>query len=128
MIAEEAGTVLAGCRVLLVEDEYYIADDIARALRSVGAEVVGPFPTCDEALKAIAFDTRLDGAVLDINLRGEMAFPVVDALRARRIPVVFSTGYHETSVPPDYQDVPRWEKPFDPNRLVHSMPKLLRAA
>ena len=121
-----ADTGLARYRVLLVEDEYYIADDMARALTKLGAEVVGPIPTRDKALEVIASGTRLDAAVLDINLQGQMAYLIVDALQARGIPVVFATGYSENTVPQGYQHIPRWEKPFEPNRLAKALPALIR--
>lgn len=115
---------LSGRRVLVVEDEYFIADDIVRALRRLGAEVVGPFACCEQALDAFASEGRIDAAVLDINLRGDAVYPVADALRGRGVPFVFATGYDEASVPLRYRDVPRWEKPFDPRALVQALTAL----
>ena len=116
---------LANRRVLVVEDEYFIADDMARALKKLGAEVVGPVPTKDKALALVSSDQRIDAAVLDINLKGETVFPVADALRQQGVPFVFATGYDQGNVPPDYHAVPRWEKPFDPQELVKALPSLL---
>jgi CheY-like chemotaxis protein len=118
---------LAGRRVLVVEDEYFVADDIARALREIGADVVGPFPSREDALQAVGAQP-IDTAVLDINLQGEAVYPVADALRSAGIPFVFATGYDESSLPPSYRDVPRWEKPFDPGALAKALPDLVRAA
>jgi len=117
---------LATRRVLIAEDEYFIACDIASALHALGAEVVGPVPSRDEVQAILATGERLDAAVLDINLNGEMVFPVMEALTARGIPVVFATGYDQASVPAQYQDVPRWQKPFDPQALVQALPDLVR--
>ena len=75
---------LAGRRVLLVEDEYFIADDAARVFKTGGAEVIGPVASVHGALALLADTPGLDGAVLDVNLQGEMAFPLADALVARR--------------------------------------------
>jgi len=116
---------LANRRVLVVEDEYFIADDMAKALRKLGAEVLGPVPTSGKALTLLSSDQRIDAAVLDINLRGETVFPVADALKERGVPFVFATGYDQSSVPSAYSGVPRWEKPFDPHELVKSLPGLL---
>jgi len=110
--------------VLVVEDEYFIADDMARALQKLGAEVVGPVPTRDKAL-ALVEAGRVNAAVLDINLKGQTVFPVADALRERGVPFVFATGYDETAVPPAYKDVPRWEKPFDPEALAKMLPSVV---
>lgn len=115
---------LAARRVLVVEDEYFIADDMAKALAQIGAEVVGPVPTRDQALALLSQEGAFDAAVLDINLRGEVVYPVADALRARGIPFVFATGYDESTVPSVYEDVPRWEKPFDPAQLARALPRI----
>jgi CheY-like chemotaxis protein len=114
-------TVLSGRRVLVVEDEFFLADDMAHALRALGAEVSGPVPTSDQALALLAAEP-IDAAVLDMNLKGRMVFPVADALRERGIPFVFATGYDQSAVPAAYQDVPRWEKPFDPHKLSRALP------
>jgi CheY-like chemotaxis protein len=105
-------------RILVVEDEYLLADDMAQVLANMGANIVGPVPTKDRALALILSGEPLDAAVLDINLRGETVFPVADALTARAIPFVFATGYAQTSIPAAYQAVPRWEKPFNPDELA----------
>jgi DNA-binding response OmpR family regulator len=125
MASSAAGASLAGRRVLVVEDEYLLADDMAQALRKLGAEVVGPVPTTDKAL-ALLDSEPIDGAVLDINLRGQMAFPVADVLRERGVPFVFATGYDQATVPSAYDGVPRWEKPFNTQDLVRALPGIVR--
>jgi CheY-like chemotaxis protein len=60
---------LANRRVLVVEDEYFVAQQIARAFRELGAQVLGPVPTSEAAI-AIAREKKVDAAVLDIHLRG----------------------------------------------------------
>jgi DNA-binding NtrC family response regulator len=116
---------LKGCRVLVIEDEYFIADGLRQALDRHGAIVIGPVATLDQALVQVQSADRIDGAVVDINLCGEMAFPVADALEARGVPFVFATGYAPAMIPPEYQHVPRWEKPFDLEALVQALPALI---
>ena len=111
-------------RVLVVEDEYFIADDIANALRKLGAEVVGPVPDRRRALARLASE-RIDLAVLDINLRGDLIYPLADALRERHVPFVFATGYDCRAIQSGYEDIPRWEKPFDHDKLARSLAPLL---
>ncbi|MGX7703662.1 response regulator [Methylobacterium sp. Gmos1] len=112
-------------RVLVVEDEYFIADDISRALIRHGAEVVGPVPTVREA-RALLDSESLDLAVLDINLRGELVYPLVAELSRRGVPMVFATGYDVTAIPADYEAIPAWSKPFDYNALADVLPGLRR--
>jgi CheY-like chemotaxis protein len=101
-------------RVLVVEDEYVIALDLASALAELGAEVIGPVPSVDQALSVIREHAgELDAAVLDINLGSETAYPVAELLRERRVPFVFATGYDGWSIPDAYGDVPRCFKPVD---------------
>ena len=90
--------------------------------------MVGPAPDPDEALALLSSNERIDLAVLDINLHGEMVHPVADALAERGVPFVFATGYDHSGVPARHQDAPRWEKPFDPNALVRALPRLARSS
>lgn len=106
-----AGPGLRGRKILVVEDEYVIADEIACALRAVGAEVVGPTATVAEALPLATGGEGLHGAVLDVNLGGERVWPVADVLLARGVPVVLATGYDREAIPPPYLRLPRREKP-----------------
>ena len=112
---------LSGRRVLLVEDDYFIVDDMVRAFRASGADVIGPVPSVEGALDLIAETAHLDGAVLDINLRGEMVYPVADALRERGVPFVFATGYDQAVIPPRYAEVTRCEKPVDPSTVAKTL-------
>jgi CheY-like chemotaxis protein len=98
-------------RILLVEDEYFIVDDLAKAFTAAGATVLGPAASVSEALRLVASSGALDGAVLDINLQGEMVFPVADALMHRGVPFVFSTGYDRVAIPSRFDGYVRCEKP-----------------
>jgi len=117
---------LSGRRVLVVEDEFFLADDLVRAITQLGAEVLGPVPTRDEALELLATAGPIDLAVLDINLEDKAVYPVADFLSEQGVPFLFATGYSQATVLPQYQHVPRWEKPFDPGTLAQALPKLLR--
>lgn len=104
---------LADRTVLVVEDEYMLAFDLARFLHRRGARVMGPVPTVAEALALLAQGPAPDFALLDVNLRGEMVFPVADRLRLGGIPFAFVTGYDADTLPGAYAEVPRMEKPVD---------------
>lgn len=104
-------------RILVVEDEYMLADDLRRELEEAGSMVLGPVARVKDALSIIEAEA-LDIAVLDINLGGELAYPVADALMAHGVPFVFATGYNEADIPSRYAAVPRCEKPVEPDAMV----------
>lgn len=112
---------LAGCRILVVEDEYYLAAEFANELSDAGATVLGPVGTIEDALELIDAEATFDGAVVDINLRGDKVFPVADRLFARDVPFVFVTGYDQSAIPARYQDVPRCEKPIDVKKVAEAI-------
>ena len=121
--ASEAGT--RPYRILVVEDEYFIADDLVQALAAVGAEVVGPLPDPAAALDLILSGTSIDIAILDINLQDRDVYPLADTLVERDIPFVFAAGYDRSAVPEAYRDVPRWEKPYNPHELARAVPGIV---
>lgn len=105
---------LSGWRILVVEDEYLIAMDLADRLADLGAEIIGPAASVAEALALLsAPETRLDGAVLDVNLRNERVYPVADALIGQGVRLVFASGYDASLTPADYAGLPRLVKPID---------------
>lgn len=107
----------AALKILVVEDEFHIAAEIANALRARAISVVGPVPSVDAAMNALA-EQRVDGAILDLNLQGQLAYPVADALAQRRIPFVIASGYDMRSMPSRYRLFPRIEKPFDADNVI----------
>lgn len=114
-------------RILIVEDEYYLAADLAEDLRTRGFEVVGPVGTLDEALAAIE-EANVDRAVLDMNLRGEMSFAVAEKLDKAGIPYLIATGYGVEALPEALRDKPRIEKPYRPERVAELLAPALNEA
>ena len=102
-----------GPHVLVVEDEAIVAAALVRGLRACGAVVIGPAASMEEAFTLIEATSRIDGALVDINLRGVLAYSVVDALLARGIRLVFTTGYEIAMIPTRYRDITVLQKPFD---------------
>lgn len=109
---------LSGCRILVVEDEYMIADDITQALVAAGAEVLGPVASAADAAELIAGGGRIDAAILDINLRDGAVFPAADTLAERNIPFAFATGYEQWSLPERFRGRPVVEKPFSASNIA----------
>lgn len=117
--------VLAGTRVLVVEDELMLTMTLERILKGAGAEPVGPATTVAEAL-FLAGSERIDAAVLDVNVADEPVFPVADMLRAQGVPFIFATGYATDSVmPARHKDVPRLPKPYRQDRLLQMLARAL---
>jgi len=111
---------LHGLRVLVVEDDYFIAIELCSALRAAGAEVLGPARDLETGLAAIDSE-HIDCGVLDVNLRGHLGFQIATGLRARGIPVIFTTGYDASMIPPELADVVRLEKPVDLTALCRAI-------
>jgi CheY-like chemotaxis protein len=122
-MADGASSTLSGRRILVVEDEYMIASDLAQSLTDLGVAVVGPAGSVADAVALVAGDPALDAAVLDVNLGTEKVFPVADALQARGVPFVFATGYDDRVLPPRYVDTPRFLKPVDTRVLAQVLSK-----
>jgi DNA-binding response OmpR family regulator len=121
---KQPGSSLADMRILIVEDEYFLADELARALEERGAHVVGPVGSLREA-EALVAQNRPDCAILDINLRGDMAFPLADRLEAEGIPFIVASGYAGAAIPERFNAAPRLEKPFSPGDVIAAIPNLM---
>ncbi|WFU44229.1 response regulator [Bradyrhizobium sp. CB82] len=116
---------LAGRRILVVEDEYFLADDIGKTLRALGADVAGPVGHIEDAVKILHDGGILDAAVLDVNIRAEMIFPIARELRTRQVPFVFTTGYDKISISSEFQDVLLLEKPIDLAAMARKLAALI---
>ena len=116
-----ANTLLTDKRILVVEDEFFLMEDLCRDLQDAGAVLVGPAPSVQQALALIETEPAINAAILDVNLGGEMAFPVAEALLRREYPFVFTTGYSDSIFSGRYPDVPRVEKPAEFRHLAKAL-------
>ena len=103
-------------RVLIAEDEFLVGFQLEEDLRSAGYSIVGPFNTLPTATQA-ARRERFDLAILDINLNGQMVYPLADELWARGIPFIFLSGYVSGDLPARFRRSPQLTKPHDPAAL-----------
>jgi DNA-binding response OmpR family regulator len=110
---------------MVVEDEFLVASLIEHMLEDAGCLVSGPFPRLAAAVNGATHE-NCDAAVLDVNLAGEQIFPVAEILSRRNIPFLFVTGYNGGSMPREYADCPRLQKPFKYLELVHALSDLVR--
>ena len=112
-------------RVLVVEDEYLLSVVLTTDLQQAGYEVLGPCATLATALEA-AQAQSFDGAILDINLRGELVYPVAEELARRGIPFLFLSGYAQLNIPEGLRSHPRLAKPAEWPVLLREVQALLR--
>ncbi|MGE0578404.1 MAG: response regulator [Reyranella sp.] len=115
---------LTGVRLMVVEDEMLVGLLLKRTLEGFGAVVVGPYARLAEGLAA-ARSERFDGAVLDLNLAGELANPIADQLLAHSVPFLFITGFQRESIDRRYASVPVLQKPIDAAQLERGLLTLL---
>lgn len=118
---------LQGRRVLVVEDEMMIAMLVEDMLADLGCSVVGPAHGLDAALALARTEVGLDAALLDVNLAGQPVFAVADALRAKGVPAIFSTGYGEAGLRDVDRGAPVLQKPFRAGDLARALNQALGA-
>ena len=117
---------LAGKRVLVVEDEGLVSMMIEGYLEELGCEVAGSAARLGEAL-AMARSLDIELAVLDVNLAGELSYPVADVLRERGVPFLFAIGYGAAGLPDALSGVPVLQKPFKQEQLARAICRAARA-
>jgi DNA-binding response OmpR family regulator len=104
--------------VLIVEDDWFVAQVLAQELEDIGAEILGPVPSVADALRLLDEQGRPDVAVLDVELKDGLSSPVADALRAQKVPTVVATGRSCTEVEALYPDLPCVAKPLAPSKVL----------
>ena len=115
---------LTDLRILVVEDEAPIALQLEDMLTELGSAVVGPASRVRQALQLLK-DQPVDAAVLDLNIAGELVYPVAEALEARGLPYIFATGYGASGLAEPYRSQVVLEKPFLRRDLFRAMQAVL---
>lgn len=116
--------LLAGKRILLVEDEFIVATMAEDMLSELGATVVGPATSLARGV-ALAESEEFDAAVLDINIQGTTVDPVADILSRRGIPFIFATGYGRPALRDRSQQAPLLDKPYTVDKLAAMLTRVL---
>lgn len=119
------GRPLENRRILVVEDEFFMADELRQKLEAAGALVIGPAPSVERALALIKDEITIDAALLDVNLGGNMSYPVAEALIVRSVPFIFTSGYDESVFSEHYALMPRCQKPTEFSSIVGELVTLL---
>ena len=115
----DTGKIVAGKRVLVVEDELMIRMLLEGMLTDLGHTVAAEAGGIDEAV-ALAKKETFDVAVLDVNLNGHPVTPVVEILVERGVPFLFASGYGLRGVPEAYRAIPTLQKPFQADALAQA--------
>jgi DNA-binding response OmpR family regulator len=116
--------LLNGCSVLVVDDDFFLAEESREALEEAGATVLGPYGRADEAIGSLE-ENLPECAVLDLNLGPGPKFEVARAVKAKGVPMVLVTGYDENIIPPDLANTPCLQKPVSRAMLVAAVADLL---
>lgn len=120
------GKPLRGAKVLVLEDDYYLATDLRDTLEAHGATVIGPFGDTADAEKALA-GALPDCAFIDVNLGDGPSFAMPRALAQRNVPFAFVTGYDAATIPDEFAAAPRVEKPAAQSEIVRTAAMMLGA-
>jgi CheY-like chemotaxis protein len=122
--AGDARRVLAGRRILVVEDSPVVGPFTVDMLGDLGCEVVGPAPNMAKARELIEAG-GFDAALMDIHIRGERAFNLCEMLESRGVPFVFTSGYADWQMPEKWRARPRLHKPYTIDQVEEALKALL---
>jgi CheY-like chemotaxis protein len=113
-------------KVLIIEDESIVAMMIEDLIVDMGHEVVGTAGRLEQAQK-LATELALDFAIVDVNLNGQLTYPVAETLKARGVPFVFATGYGAQGLKDEWKQSPVLQKPFQPEDLARAINAVAKA-
>lgn len=121
-------TSLSSRNILVVEDEYILANELSWALEEEGATVLGPVATLEDALDFIRSEENIDGVLLDLNLQGKLAFAAAELLLQRSVPFLFTTGYDKSIIPGKLAHIRHCEKPVEPGDVTRLLAELIESS
>jgi CheY-like chemotaxis protein len=107
-------------RILVIEDEFFVAAHIEHVLEGEGVEVIGPVGSLQEAMQ-LARTEEVDGALLDVNIDGGRIDDVAEILAQKHVPFVFVTAYGRDNLPEAHREVTIVEKPFKDADLIREV-------
>ena len=114
---------LKGRRILLVEDSPVVSDFARDALEELGCETVGPAANLASA-RELATEADIDGAIVDLRIRGDKSFGICDILASRGVPFVLTSGYADWTIPDALKEWPQLPKPYTVDDIEAALGKL----
>ncbi len=121
-----ASKIFQGLRVLLVEDEVMICLLLEDMLHEFGCEIVGPACDLERATDLARSEEGIDAAILDVNLGGQVVFPVAEILAERGVPILFSTGMGVDGLPEAWRRHETIQKPMSMDQLAAKLGNVLQ--
>jgi DNA-binding NarL/FixJ family response regulator len=115
---------LSGKSVLIVEDNFLLAEDLRSSIEQAGAKIIGPIGDASQALAA-AQEKKIDIALLDVGLKGQSSVAVARALAYRLIPFIIITGYVRDALPPELENALYLAKPVMADAVLNVISALL---
>jgi len=112
-------------RVLVVEDEVIISFLIQDLLEELGCAAVWQASNVQGALDILK-DRVPDLAVLDVNVNGELVYPVAEQLDKVRVPYIFTTGYGRAGLPEKWMNKPVLQKPYNVDVLYAALNEIFK--
>ena len=94
-------------------------------LNDLGYTVIGPAPNMAAARELLDGEAEIDAAMMDVHIRGERVFPLCDALDAKGVPFVLTSGYADWQMPNKWEDRPRLAKPYTIDQVEDALTKLI---
>ena len=123
----EPNSALKDRRILLIEDSPVVGPFTADLLADLVCEVVGPAPNMAAARELIESEQRIDAALVDVHIRGDVVFPLCETLVAKGVPFVLTSGYAGWQMPEKWQDRPRLTKPYTIDQVEEALGRLIEA-
>ena len=120
-------TLLNRPKILVVEDECLIAEELRICLLEAGADVIGPVGVLEDALNLAGSEQDIACALVDIGLEGGMTYALAEYLDERSIPYLFTTGYSPAAIPDRFGGIGNFQKPIRMAALLQGIGNLIEA-